>query len=85
MAWVAVRCTLQYIVLPFALPLFGVSGSLSIVISLALSLFALGLMAYNVIQLWPTSWRWRYLGLSAVMMLIIGLFVALDIRALLEW
>jgi hypothetical protein len=84
LAWVALRCTLQYIVLPFMLPFLGVSGTISMILSAILSLFALGMMAFNVWQLWGTSWRWRYLGLSVVMGSIVVLFLYLDLRALLS-
>ena len=80
--FVALRCTLQYIVLPFILPLFGLGGRLSVVISLILEVFALGMMAYNIWQLWPTSWRWRYLALSMVAASLVGVFIFMDIRVL---
>ncbi len=80
--FVAIRCTLQYVVLPFILPLFGVGGVVSILISLVLEVFALALMAFNVWQLWPTSWRWRYLALSVVMASLVGVFIYTDIVAL---
>jgi hypothetical protein len=80
--FVAIRCTLQYVVLPFILPLFGVGGSFSIVISLVLVVFAIGLMAFNVWQLWPTTWRWRYLAMSVVMASLVGVFIYTDIVAL---
>jgi len=80
--FVAIRCTLQYIVLPFALPLFGFGSGVSVVISLVLEIFALGMLAYNVWQLWHTSWRWRYLALSVVMASLVGIFIYYDVRAL---
>jgi len=80
--FVAIRCTLQYVVLPFALPLLGLGGLFSVIISLALEIFALGLMTYNVWQLWPTRWRWRYLALSVVAATLVGVFVYMDVRAL---
>jgi len=78
----AVRCTLQYIVLPVVLPLLGLTGALSSVISLTLSLAAVGLILYNVIELWSTSWRWRYLGLGTVMLCVLGVFLVDDLQAL---
>lgn len=80
--FVAIRCTLQYVVLPFILPLFGIGGTFSVILSLALEIFALGLMAYNVWQLWPTSWRWRYLALSAVAATLVSIFIYTDVVAL---
>ncbi|GAB4579955.1 MAG: hypothetical protein Fur0022_26940 [Anaerolineales bacterium] len=82
LVFVAIRCTLQYVVLPFILPLFGVGGAFSVVISLVLEVFALGMMGYNVWQLWDTSWRWRYLALSAMMSTLVGIFIVLDVRIL---
>lgn len=81
--FVALRCTVQYVLLPFVLPLLGVGGQISTLIGLTLEIFALGLMAFNVWQLWPTSWRWRYVGLSAVAATLVGIFIYTDIRALL--
>ena len=80
--FVAIRCTLQYVVFPFLLPFFGLGGSFSNVISLVFEVVALGVMTYNVIQLWPTSWRWRYLALSVMMGSIIAVFIYTDIIAL---
>lgn len=80
---VALRCTLQYIVLPFVLPFLGVSGRLSIWLSAALEIFALGLMAFNVRRLWHTSWRWRYIGLSVLTGSIILIMLTIDVLMLL--
>jgi hypothetical protein len=80
MVFVAVRCTIQYIILPFALPLFGLSDAISVAFSTVLEAFALGMIAYNLIRLWNTSWRWRYLALSIVMAGLIGAFLYMDIR-----
>lgn len=78
----AIRCTLQYVLFPFVLPLLGLTGTISTIITLVLSLFAVGLIVYNIIELWPTSWRWRYLGMGAVMLLILAVFLVEDINAL---
>ena len=80
---VAIRCTLQYVMLPFVLPLIGVSSRLSIWLSGALELFALGFMIYNVRRLWNTSWRWRYIGLSTLTASVLLFFLYEDVTALL--
>jgi hypothetical protein len=54
----------------------------TIYLSLVLEVFALGMMGFNVWQLWPTSWRWRYLALSAVMASLVGVFIYVDVIAL---
>ncbi len=83
LAFVALRCTLRYIVLPFALPLLGLSGGLSSLIALIIDAIALTTIALNVRRLWNTSWRWRYLGLGAVMTVIIAIMAWGDLQVLL--
>jgi len=82
--FVSVRCTLQYIVLPFVLPLFGLRNDLSFGISAVIDLIALATIAYNVRRLWNTSWRWRYLGLAAAMVAFIAFMLYQDINLLLS-
>ncbi len=78
LAFVAVRCTLQYVLLPFVLPFFGLGGAVSVGISAAIDMLALGLILYNVVNLWNTSWRWRYLALSVIMISILAVFLVQD-------
>ncbi|MEX2162163.1 MAG: hypothetical protein WD751_09645 [Anaerolineales bacterium] len=80
LVFVAIRCTLQYVVLPFLLPFLGLSGSLSVGIATAIDLLALGLIAYNIVNLWNTSWRWRYLALSVPMVAILLIFLFQDYK-----
>jgi hypothetical protein len=80
--FVATRCTLQYVVLPFVLPWFGIGGRFSIVISAVLEVVALGMIFFNMHQLWNTSWRWRYMGLSVLTISLIGIFLYFDLRSL---
>jgi hypothetical protein len=81
---VAIRCTLQYVVLPFLLPLIGLSGRVSIWLSMALELFALGMMVFNVRRLWRTSWRWKYIGLSALTSTFLLIMLYIDVTELLK-
>lgn len=80
LVFVAIRCTLQYVVLPFVLPFVGVSGGVSAVIAAAIDVLALGMIAYNIRRLWNTNWRWRYLALSFVMILILLVFLYQDYK-----
>ncbi|MBX3003004.1 MAG: hypothetical protein KF821_06890 [Anaerolineales bacterium] len=80
--FVAIRCTLQYIVFPFLLPFIGLSGSISLILSLLIDVFALGMIVYNIRRLWNTSWRWRYVALSVVMISILAVFMVEDVRLL---
>ena len=76
--FVAVRCTLQYVLFPFVLPFIGLGSSFSTGIAAAIDVFALGMIGYNIRRLWNTSWRWRYLALSAIMVSILGVFLVKD-------
>lgn len=81
--FVCVRCTIQYILLPFVLPLVGVRGNLATSLSLAIDVIALTVIVFNVYRLWNTSWRYRYLALSVVMVGILLVFMYNDLQALL--
>jgi hypothetical protein len=76
--FVAIRCTLQYVLLPFVLPFMGLNSTISVGLSVIIDLIALGMIAYNIKRLWNTSWRWRYLALSVVMVAIIAVFLYND-------
>ncbi len=80
--FVAIRCTLQYVILPFVLPFIGLSSTFSIVISAILEVVALAVIIYNIQRLWHTSWRWRYIGLSVFTVTIIVIFLYYDARLL---
>ncbi|MFN3705606.1 MAG: hypothetical protein ACK4WM_06410 [Thermoflexales bacterium] len=82
LAFVAMRCTLRYIALPFALPLLGLSSGLSSLIALVIDAIALTTIALNIRRLWNTSWRWRYMGLGAVMTVIIAIMAWGDLQVL---
>jgi hypothetical protein len=84
MWWVAARCTLQYVILPFGLPVvvMGVSGSVALWLSIVISILALGMILFNLRRLWGTSWRWRYLALSLVASSVIVLFLYFDLMVL---
>jgi len=82
MVFVAIRCTLQYVILPFVLPWIGLGGNSSVWISTVLEVFALGMILFNIHQLWNTSWRWRYIGLSAITITLIAIFLYFDLRHL---
>lgn len=60
----AVRCTLQYIIVPFVLPLLSIGGSFSPVVNISAGVFSLGVILYNLSRLWRTNWRKRYVLLS---------------------
>ncbi len=80
----ATRCTIQYVLLPFVLPVIGVASTIGAAISAVLSLIALGTVWFNVRDLWHTSWKYRYLGMALVMTCVIAVFLYLDARVLMR-
>jgi hypothetical protein len=79
-----VRCILQYAILPFALPLIGLSGAVAVPISLALNAVAAVSILYSIRRLWQIHYRlkWAYTVVGVTALVILAAFTALDIRAL---
>jgi hypothetical protein len=80
--FVAIRCTLQYVVLPFMLPFIGLADNFSVVLSTIIEVVALGMIGYNLVHLWDTNWRKRYIVLSAISGTLILIFLYTDIQYL---
>ena len=62
----AIRCTLLYILVPFVLPVLGISGFFSPIVNIIAGVFGIGVILYNIKHLWNSNWRRRYLLLSSV-------------------
>ncbi len=82
MLFVAVRCTIQYVLLPFILPLLGLGDTISVALGATFGLLALAMITFNIIRLWNTDWRWRYLGMGTLMASLILIFLYFDLRTL---
>jgi len=82
----ALRCTIQYIVLPFVLPWIGVAASIPPWLTLALGALAIVFLVRNVRRLWKVrhARRWSYLLVAGVVAASLLLFVFVDLRTLLH-
>ena len=82
----ALRCTAQYVLLPFVLPWLGVAASIPPWLTLAFSAIALFSLVRNLRYLWRMRYsrRWSYLGLALVVGIGLLIFVGVDLRALLR-
>ncbi len=82
----ALRCTVQYIVLPFVLPWIGVAASIPSWLTLALGALAIVFLVRNVRRLWKAGHarRWSYLLVAGVVAASLLLFVFVDLRTLLH-
>ena len=79
----ALRCTVQYVVLPFVLPWVGVVAAIPPWVTLGLSLVALLSLVRSVRHLWRLrhAQRWSYLALAFIVLAALALFVVVDLRA----
>jgi ABC-type iron transport system FetAB permease component len=82
----ALRCTLQYVMIPFVLPWIGVTAAIPPWLTLALGLLALAAIARNVRYLWRMrhARRWSYVFLAAVVGGSLLVFTVVDLHALLH-
>jgi ABC-type iron transport system FetAB permease component len=80
----AIRCTVQYVLLPFVLPWIGVAASVPPWVTLILGAVALASLARNVRRLWQTrhARRWSYLFVAGLVGAALVLFTVVDLRAL---
>lgn len=80
----AVRCTTQYVLLPFVLPWIGVTAAIPPWVTLALGALALAALARNVRALWRLHHprRWSYLLLALVVIASLLIFTLVDLRTL---
>lgn len=78
------RCIVQYVLLPFVLPILGVAVGLSLWLSLLIDLVALTTLVVSLRRLWRTRapGRGRYLPLALAMALAITVFLWYDVRLL---
>ncbi|MCC6804127.1 MAG: hypothetical protein IT319_14700 [Anaerolineae bacterium] len=76
-----VRCTLQYVVLPVVLPIFGIAGAVAVPFLLVINVLAIVSILYSVRRFWQINYKykWHYLGFSVVMLVILASFIASDL------
>jgi hypothetical protein len=79
-----VRCILQYVVLPFLLPLIGVAADAAVSISLAINILAVVLIFYSLRRFWQIRYhyRWQYLGVAGFALILLSAFILLDFQVI---
>ncbi|MBK8136503.1 MAG: hypothetical protein IPK52_11790 [Chloroflexi bacterium] len=85
MLFTGIRCVLEYILLPFALPLLNLSNSIAIPVVLAANAVALSALVYSVRKFWMIDYEYKraYLGVGVVGGIILVLFLIGNLRAML--
>jgi hypothetical protein len=83
-ALAGVRCVLKYLLLPFGLPLLGLSAEVAAPISLLIALTALVSIVWSVRGLWQLNyrWKWLYLLMGIVSIVVVIVFVVSDIQVI---
>jgi hypothetical protein len=81
LAFSAVRCILQYAILPFVLPLIGVAASWALGLTMLVNIAAIVAIVASVRRMWQIQYshRWRYMMLAVPAFILLVSFLALDI------
>ncbi|MEX2550368.1 MAG: hypothetical protein WD638_09075 [Nitriliruptoraceae bacterium] len=81
----AVRCIITYAVLPALAPLVGWIGVVARPVAIVLVLAAIVLSMHSLRRVWLADWghRWAYTAFITVVLILLAVVLAVDIRALL--
>jgi ABC-type iron transport system FetAB permease component len=76
-----VRCIIQYMILPFVLPVIGLAANWAVPISLAINLIAVAAIFFSLRRFWQTNYKgkWQYLGIALVALIFIVVFIYTDL------
>jgi hypothetical protein len=79
-----IRCILQYAILPFVLPILGVTMDAAAPISLVINLVAIVLIIYSLRRFWKIGYRhrWRYLPVALTALVLLVAFITLDLHVI---
>ena len=79
-----VRCILQYVVLPFFLPIFGVAADATVPILLLINLIAMVSIFLSLRRFWTIGYkhRWSYLLVAIAALTLLIAFTVYDISKL---
>lgn len=76
-----VRCIIQYMILPFVLPVIGVAASWAVPISLTINLMAVAAIFFSLRRFWQTNYKgkWQYLIIALIALIFIAVFIYTDL------
>jgi ABC-type iron transport system FetAB permease component len=80
----AARCIIQYVVLPFVLPVIGVASNVAVPISLTLEGIAVVAILFSLRRFWQVRYkgRWGYLALASAALVLLTVFIVTDLSKL---
>lgn len=78
----AVRCTLQYVVFPFLLPILGIAGDFPPQIFVVINVMAMAAIISSVLRFWRINYKykWQYLVVGATAIVIQVAFTIHDLQ-----
>lgn len=78
------RCILQYVLLPFLLPIIGVAADATVPILLLINLIAIASIFLSLRRFWTIGYkhRWSYLVVALAALTLLVAFTAYDIAML---
>lgn len=81
----AIRCVITYAIIPALAPVVTGLGAFATPISLALSALAVVMATVSLRRVWLADWgaRWGYTAFIAVVVALLVVVIAFDLRALL--
>ena len=76
-----VRCILQYAILPFVLPAFGIAADAAVPLLLVINVLAILSVLYSLRRFWQINYRykWQYLAISLVTLTLLASFIISDL------
>lgn len=85
LAFSAIRCILQYVLLPFVLPVLGIAAGAATPIYLLISVLAVVAIISSLRRFWKIGYRyrWQYLAIALVTLGMLAVFIQTDLATVL--
>lgn len=80
----AVRCIIQYAILPFVLPIIGVTSAAATQVMLIINVVAIASILFSIWRLWRINYKqkWTYTIIGSTALIILVAFIILDLTKL---
>lgn len=80
----AVRCTLTYLVLPFAAPALGLAAGVGPAVGIPIGAVAVGSNVMTIRRFWAADhrWRWAYTALALTVIALLFVLMVVDVVSL---
>lgn len=81
LAFSGFRCVLQYVLLPFVLPVLGIAAEAAAPVYLLISFAAVVSIITSLRRFWKVGYqyRWQYLAMAVVILAMLAVFILTDL------